>query len=86
MEGFELISTAIVSDIIPIRKYRSKATGITVCIANVDGPLVNGYFCLGECKVFFIIYYTQYNVHLLVLSKYKYCEDYLSCFVFVLNL
>lgn len=46
MEGFELISSAIVSDIIPIKKYRSKATGITVCIANVEGPLVNGYFCL----------------------------------------
>ena len=48
MEDFELISSAVVSDIIPIKKYRSKATGITVCIANVNGPLVNGYFCLGK--------------------------------------
>ena len=52
MEDFELISSAVVSDIIPIKKYRSKVTGITVCIANVNGPLVNGYFCLG--KNFFI--------------------------------
>jgi len=41
-----LVSSAIVSDMIPIKKYRSKVTGITVCIANVGGPLVNGYFCL----------------------------------------
>lgn len=46
MDGYELLSSAVVSDIIPIKKYRSKATGITVCIANVSGPLVNGYFCL----------------------------------------
>lgn len=46
MASYELISSAIVSDIIPIKKYRSKESGLTVCIANVGGPLVNGYFCL----------------------------------------
>ncbi|XP_047134404.1 uncharacterized protein C05D11.1 isoform X1 [Hydra vulgaris] len=46
MENYELLSTAVVSGIIPVKKYRSKQTGFTVCIGFVDGPIVNGYFCL----------------------------------------
>ena len=47
MENYELITTAVVSGIIPVKKFRSKETGFTVCISFVDGPIVNGYFCLG---------------------------------------
>lgn len=32
---------------VPVRKYRSLKSGVVVCIAQVEGPLVNGYFCLG---------------------------------------
>lgn len=46
MHNFEFINSAVAAGIIPIKKYRSKATGFTICIANVDGPLVNGYMCL----------------------------------------
>ena len=35
------------NDVIPIYKYKSQKTGLTVAIAQVEGPLVNGYFCLG---------------------------------------
>uniref|UniRef100_A0A0B7A9G7 Presequence protease, mitochondrial n=1 Tax=Arion vulgaris TaxID=1028688 RepID=A0A0B7A9G7_9EUPU len=31
---------------IPVSKYRSSETGVTVFIAEVEGPIVNGYFCL----------------------------------------
>ena len=33
-------------DLIPVEKYRSTKTGISLCIAKVQGPLVNGYCCL----------------------------------------
>ncbi|KAL3870529.1 hypothetical protein ACJMK2_038583 [Sinanodonta woodiana] len=31
---------------IPIDKYKSTKTGLTVVIADVEGPIVNGYICL----------------------------------------
>ena len=31
-----------------VQKLRSTRTGIVVCLANVEGPLVNGFFCLGQ--------------------------------------
>ncbi len=34
---------------VEVRKLRSTKTGIVVCLAQVEGPLVNGYFCLGAC-------------------------------------
>lgn len=33
---------------IPVHKYRSEKTGMTVIIGEVEGPLVNGYFTLGK--------------------------------------
>ena len=47
MSNFALVSSADVSGIINVKKYRSKETGLVICFAHVDGPLVNGYFCLG---------------------------------------
>ncbi|XP_031560013.1 uncharacterized protein C05D11.1-like [Actinia tenebrosa] len=44
--NFESISSFTVLDYIPIKKYRSKRTGIQFCFAQVPGPLVNGYLCL----------------------------------------
>ncbi|KAL2723884.1 uncharacterized protein V1478_008397 [Vespula squamosa] len=46
MGGFELICSLKSNDIIPVHKYKSKNTGLTVFIAEVDGPIVDGYFCL----------------------------------------
>lgn len=50
MAGFELICSLKSNDLIPVHKYKSSNTGLTVVIAEVDGPVVNGYFCLGKKK------------------------------------
>jgi Zn-dependent M16 (insulinase) family peptidase len=34
------------NDLVPVHKYKSSATGLIVVIAEVEGPVVNGYFCL----------------------------------------
>lgn len=41
------VSRCVVSGV-EVRKLRSTRTGVTVCLAQVEGPLVNGYFCLGD--------------------------------------
>ena len=47
-DTFELQSTCKANNVIPVYKYKSRNTGLTVVIAQVEGPLVNGYFCLGK--------------------------------------
>ena len=44
--GFSLLASCEIEGI-PAKKYRSLKTGIVVCIAQVKGPIVNGFFCLG---------------------------------------
>jgi len=46
MENFELLYSTKVNNVIPVHKYKSKKTPLKVIIADVDGPVVNGYFCL----------------------------------------
>ncbi|XP_076234685.1 uncharacterized protein C05D11.1 [Calliopsis andreniformis] len=46
MGGFELIHSIKSNNTIPIHIYKSTNTGITVCIAEVEGPVVCGYFFL----------------------------------------
>ncbi|KAF9812013.1 hypothetical protein SFRURICE_021370 [Spodoptera frugiperda] len=46
MSHFKLVSSTKASDVVPVNKYVSEKTGITVIIAGVEGPLVNGFFCL----------------------------------------
>lgn len=46
-ENYQLEYSGKVADMIPVFKYRSKNTGIQVVVAQVEGPLVNGFFCLG---------------------------------------
>ena len=48
--GFEFVCSVTADGNIPVSKYKSKETGITIFIAQVEGPLVNGYFCLGKLK------------------------------------
>lgn len=52
MSHFKLILSTKANDVIPINKYVSEKTGITVIIAGVEGPVVNGFFCLGEYRIF----------------------------------
>jgi hypothetical protein len=47
MSHFKLKSSTKASDVIPVNKYVSEKTGLTVIIAETEGPLVNGFFCLG---------------------------------------
>lgn len=44
------LNTVLAWGKVPVHKYRSEKTGLTVVIAEVEGPLVNGYFTLGKYK------------------------------------
>ncbi|XP_023020385.2 uncharacterized protein C05D11.1 isoform X1 [Leptinotarsa decemlineata] len=46
MENFELLYALQAYGRIPVSEYISKKTGLTVVIAEIEGPVVNGYFCL----------------------------------------
>lgn len=46
--GFELISSLEAYNKIPVYEFKSRRTGLTLVIAEVEGPVVNGYFCLGK--------------------------------------
>jgi hypothetical protein len=46
--NFELLCSLRANDLVPVHKYKSSATGLIVVIAEVEGPVVNGYFCLGK--------------------------------------
>jgi hypothetical protein len=46
--SFELICSLKANDLVPVHKYKSNATGLIVVIAEVEGPVVHGYFCLGK--------------------------------------
>ena len=45
-KDYELLFTTKVNGVIPIHKYKSKKSALKVIIAEVDGPVVNGYFVL----------------------------------------
>jgi len=52
---YEILCAVKADANIPVTKYRARKTGIQVVIAEVDGPIVNGYFALGEFfHVFFV--------------------------------
>lgn len=48
MSALKHIATVLANDTIPVHKYKSERTGLTVVIGEVDGPIVNGYFALGK--------------------------------------
>ena len=43
---YSTLATCTVAGV-PVQKLKSTRTGIVVCLAQVEGPLVNGCFCLG---------------------------------------
>ena len=45
-EYWELQSRVNLSGVLPVLKYKSRRTGLTVVLAQADSPIVNGYFCL----------------------------------------
>ncbi|XP_033228376.1 uncharacterized protein C05D11.1-like isoform X2 [Belonocnema kinseyi] len=46
MSGFKLICSYKSNNSINVHKYTSINTGVTVYLADVDGPVVSGYFCI----------------------------------------
>lgn len=46
--GFEHLYSLKAYNKIPLHEYKSTKTGLTVIVAEVEGPIVNGYFCLGK--------------------------------------
>jgi len=46
MSDFRLIASSKANGQILTEKYHSDSSGLTVIISQVEGPLVNGYFCL----------------------------------------
>ena len=45
-QHWELQSRLNLSGVLPVYKYKSKRTGLSVVLAQADSPIVNGYFCL----------------------------------------
>lgn len=48
MTSLKHITTVYANGRIPVHKYKSELTGLTVVIGEVEGPLVNGFFTLGK--------------------------------------
>lgn len=46
MSSFQLVATVNANEKIPVSIYKSNLTGLTVILAQVEGPVVNGYFTL----------------------------------------
>lgn len=44
--NFQLISECVGDGDVKVTKYKSSQTGLTIVIANVEGPLVNGYLTI----------------------------------------
>ena len=43
---WELLTNITIDDTLPLYKFRSKRTGMTIVLAPGESPIVNGYFCL----------------------------------------
>lgn len=55
MTSLKHIATVFANGRIPVHKYKSALTGLTVVIGEVEGPLVNGFFTLGKKRLFHLI-------------------------------
>ena len=60
MESRKVLFATKANDIIPVKKYRLNS-GLTLIIAETEGPLVSGFFCIGKlsdnarCSVIFFL-------------------------------
>lgn len=50
VDGFVRVAGCEVAGV-TVEKFRSSKTGLVVCLAQVEGPIVEGFFCLGECTL-----------------------------------
>lgn len=46
-DAYELQYCGRVNEVTPVFKYRSRRSGLRVVVAQVEGPLVSGFFCVG---------------------------------------
>lgn len=51
MTTLKHIATVLANGRIPVHKYKSELTGLTVVIGEVEGPFVNGFFKLGKIVI-----------------------------------
>ena len=47
VDGFVRVAGCEVAGV-AVQKFKSSKTGLVVCLAQVEGPIVEGFFCLGE--------------------------------------
>ena len=47
VDGFVRVAGCEVAGV-AVQKFKSSRTGLVVCLAQVEGPIVEGFFCLGE--------------------------------------
>ena len=45
-EHYEVVASLKANGKVPVTRYRSKRSGLNIFLAEVEGPVVNGYFCL----------------------------------------
>lgn len=45
-QNWQLQSRLNLGGVLPVYKYKSLRTGLTVVLAQADSPIVNAYFCL----------------------------------------
>ena len=56
-DGFVRVAGCEVAGV-TIQKFKSSRTGLVVCLAQVEGPIVEGFFCLGEHQILYKLYST----------------------------
>lgn len=78
MSNLKHLNTVLAWGKVPVHKYRSEKTGLTIVIAAVEGPLVNGYFTLGKCKIGLV----KKNCILLLLLVGFYSFIWKRCLIF----
>lgn len=61
--NFELLCSLKCNNLIPVSKYRSPRTGLTVVIASVEGPVVKGYFTLGMDHALMLLFKLSMGFH-----------------------
>lgn len=52
---YPTIAECVACDSVVVKKFRSTRTGITIIVANVPGPLVHGFFVVGNVLMLSIV-------------------------------
>lgn len=54
-DGFVRVAGCAVAGV-TIQKFKSSRTGLVVCLAQVEGPIVEGFFCLGKHQLLYLLH------------------------------